>query len=81
MTKQSDLFDRAEECERQGQLASDMSTQTSFNMLRDLWIALANHSANMAADRLAEEVGMLEKIQATLEASVVSNAPISIASP
>jgi hypothetical protein len=81
MTKQSDLFDRAEECERQGQLASDLSTQTSFNMLRDLWIALANHSANMAADRLAEEVGMLEKIQATLEASVVSNAPISIASP
>ena len=81
MTKQSDLFDRAEECERQEQLASDLSTQTSFNMLRDLWIALANHSANMPADRLAEEIGMLEKIQATLEASVVSNAPISIASP
>jgi hypothetical protein len=44
MTDQTDLFDRAAECERMMNLASDPDEKEILKQCRDMWIALANDS-------------------------------------
>jgi hypothetical protein len=67
MSRKSELFDRATDCERQMRQAVDPKKQTAFRVLRNMWIVLANESMTMPTDRLAEEILAIEKIQAIAE--------------
>ena len=69
MSRQSELFDRAADCERLMSLASDLEKRGILRQLRDLWITLANESDLMSARSLANEVAAMEKIQSSLIAS------------
>jgi len=66
MSRQSELFDRAAECERLTQEASDTGKQTAFRMLREMWIALANESSSMSSQMLAKEIAAIDELQATI---------------
>ena len=66
MSRQSELFDRAADCERLMNLASDPEKQGLLRQLRDLWITLANESDLTSAPSLANEIAAMEKIQSSL---------------
>jgi hypothetical protein len=63
MSKQSELFDRAAECERLRNLETDKIKKTTFRLLRDMWIVLANEIGTMPAEHLAKEIARIEEIQ------------------
>jgi len=42
MSSQSDLFNKATECERLMNLEADEDKKPAFKLLREMWIALAN---------------------------------------
>jgi hypothetical protein len=63
MTSQSDLLDRAAECERSMQLAADPVRRHVLKRLRDMWINLANDGMAMSPERLEEETTELIKMQ------------------
>jgi hypothetical protein len=63
MSTKTDLFDRAAECERLMNLATEADKKTRFRLLRDMWIALANESGSMSAEELAQRIADIDKIQ------------------
>jgi hypothetical protein len=63
MSRQTELFERAAQCERLSQLASDPVKKAAFQQLRDTWIALANASLGLNEPSLAEEVAAIEALQ------------------
>ena len=67
MSEQSNLFDRAADCERLMSLSCDLVKRESLKQLRDMWIDLANESASMSAQELAKEIISIEAIQSGLE--------------
>ena len=67
MSEQSNLFDRAADCERLMSSSCDLVKRESLKQLRDMWIALANESASMSAQELAKEIISIEAIQSGLE--------------
>jgi len=62
MSGQADLFDRAAECERLMDRASDPIKKETWKRFRNMWIALANESACVPADHLAQKVADIEKL-------------------
>jgi hypothetical protein len=72
MRLQSELFDRAADCERLRILTSDRYKKLTLRLMRDLWIALANESVGMSERVLLNEIAELDKIQADLDPSVGS---------
>lgn len=67
MSRQSDLFQRAAECERLMKLAYDPQRQKVFKELRDLWVSLANESASFSDPAFAAQVERIEDIQSTFD--------------
>ena len=65
--RQRDIFDRAADCQRMRDLAPDRQGEISFELVRDFWIALANMAPFMPDDKIAEQVAIIEKIQAAAE--------------
>ncbi|HLH97155.1 MAG TPA: hypothetical protein VKW08_18750 [Xanthobacteraceae bacterium] len=66
MTRQSELFDRAADCERLMSVASDPARRGVLKQLRDMWIALANESEVNPLRDLAKEIAAMDNIQASL---------------
>jgi hypothetical protein len=69
MNSQSDLFERAAACDRLRDEETDEIRKTAFRLLRDMWIALANESAEMSREELTQEVSALAEIQSGLQRS------------
>jgi hypothetical protein len=67
MSQQSELFDRAADCDRLKNLASDYYQRLTLRLMRDLWIGLANESAGMSGRVLLNEIAELDKIQSGLD--------------
>jgi hypothetical protein len=63
MSRQAELFDKAADCERAMNGASDPWQKVTFKLLRDMWIALANESLSMTKPQLANEIAAIEEIQ------------------
>jgi hypothetical protein len=70
MTKQSELYDRAAECEQQMKIVTDPVRRQAYMLLRDMWIMLANGSVGMSDALVDREIAMIEKVQATAEVGV-----------
>jgi hypothetical protein len=70
MRLQSELFDRAADCERLRNLTSDHYKKLTLRLMRDLWIALANESVGMSERVLLNEIAGLDKIQSGPDPSV-----------
>ena len=66
MTDQTNLLERAVECERLMDLASDPISKNTLMQFREIWIGLANESANISADDLTKKVAAIEKMQLAL---------------
>jgi hypothetical protein len=67
MTSRADLLDRAAQCERAMEVATDDPVRRHvLRRLRDVWINLANDDMGMSPQRLLEEMAELIKIQSTL---------------
>lgn len=66
MSRQSELLDRAAECQRLMDLSSDPKKKQTFRQLRDMWIELARESTSMPAQVLAERTSLVERLQAAL---------------
>jgi hypothetical protein len=67
MAKQSDLFDRAADCERLMGATYDPIIRETLKQLRDMWIALANESATMPADHMTKKIAEIEKLRLGFE--------------
>lgn len=67
MARQSELFDKAADCERLMIAASDPEKREVLKQLRNMWIALANESEVMPARTLAHEIAAMENVQASLD--------------
>ena len=67
MSRQSDLFDRAADCERLMSISSSEARKMRFRQLRDLWISLANESFLMSHRALLKEIAAIDKIQSLLD--------------
>jgi hypothetical protein len=65
LRRQSELFDRAAECERLMDSVSDPVKKAPLGQLRNLWIALANESPSFTSEVLAQEIAMIERIQSS----------------
>jgi hypothetical protein len=63
MSSQSELFDRAAECERLMDAASDSDKKQIYRQLHDMWMALANETAIMTADEMTEKIAEIERLQ------------------
>jgi hypothetical protein len=63
MSRQAELFEKAADCERAMELATDPWQKITFKLLRDMWIALANESLSMSKLQLANEIAAIEEIQ------------------
>ena len=63
MTKQSELYDRAAECEQQMKIVTDPVRRQAYMLLRDMWIMLANGSATMSASYMIKQIADIERLQ------------------
>jgi hypothetical protein len=63
MSRESELFDRAAECNRLIELETDDVKKTALGLLRQMWIALANESSSMTERELAKEIAAIEELQ------------------
>jgi len=63
---QGDLFDRAADCQRAFDLASNPEEKCTLKVLRDLWTALANESLVLSHDQLAKEIAAIEDLQSKI---------------
>ena len=63
MSGQGDLFERAAECQRLMDTATDPDRKETLKQLRDMWTALANENATMPSELLAKQIADLEKLQ------------------
>jgi hypothetical protein len=66
MSSQSDLLNKAAECERLMNLETNEDKKLAFKLLREMWIAVANESATLEPEELARQIASVEKIQARL---------------
>jgi hypothetical protein len=66
MSRQSELFDRAAECERWMQVTSDPDMQSVIRLLRDLWIALGNECEFLSERQLVTQISTIEEIQSSI---------------
>jgi len=66
MPRQSELFQRAAECDRLVNDEPDPIRKQTLKYVRDMWIALANECASMPAHKLEADIASLESIQADL---------------
>jgi hypothetical protein len=63
MTAQASLFERAAECERLMDAASDPEDRETIKLFRDMWIMLANGSATMSANYMIKQIADIERLQ------------------
>jgi hypothetical protein len=68
---QSDIFERAAECERAIQTA-DPQRKVVLGMLREMWIAIGNESPYLSPSMLDKQIGTLEQIHLSALASATS---------
>ncbi len=64
MAKQSDVFDKAAECERLMNLETDEVRKAAYQSVRSMWIELANEFALMTPEEFAKHFDDIDKIQA-----------------
>jgi hypothetical protein len=69
MTRQSELFNRAADCELLRNVASDPYERLTLRLMRNQWITLANESVGMPERALENEIAELDEIQSGLESS------------
>jgi hypothetical protein len=62
MPSQSDVFNKAAECERLMNLQTDDIQKSAYRCLLELWIALANECASMSPNKFAREFDDLQQI-------------------
>jgi hypothetical protein len=67
MQSREDLLKRAAECEQLMDGKVDDLRRAAFRLLRDMWIALANESAAMAPEELAQDLAAIAQIQLGLQ--------------
>jgi hypothetical protein len=67
MFKQSDVFNRAAECERLMNLETDEIRRSAYRSLLELWIKLANECTSMGPKKLAREFDDLDQIQTSFQ--------------
>jgi hypothetical protein len=65
LLSQADIFERARACERASQAASDPQRKVMLELLRDMWIALANEVPFLSETMLSEQLEIVERIHAT----------------
>ena len=70
MGLQSELFDRAANCERLTNLTSDHNKRLTLRLVRDLWIALANESPGMSERALSRAIAALDEMLSGFDLSV-----------
>ena len=63
MSRQSDLFDRAAECQQALELATNPEQKIALKLLRDMWTALANEYPALRPDQVAKEIAAIEELQ------------------
>jgi hypothetical protein len=61
--KQSDVFNKAAECEWLLRLETDELQRSAYRSLIDLWIALANECDSMSPKKFSQEFDDLDQIQ------------------
>ncbi len=61
MVKQSDVFNKAAECERL--METHEVQRTAYRSLRDMWMNLGNESALMSPEEFARQFDDLDQIQ------------------
>ena len=68
MSRQADLFDRAADCQRRFEQASNPEEKGTFKVLRDMWAALANEFKRIKLSISAglREAGVCQSIGADL---------------
>ena len=62
MPSQSDVFNKAAECDRLMNLQTDEVQKSTYRCLREMWIALANECASLSPEKFAREFDELEQI-------------------
>jgi hypothetical protein len=67
MSRQSELFDRAGQCELLMRSTTDLAKKEGLKQLRDFWIALANEVVNGSENHLREQIAAAQRIQAVFE--------------
>ncbi len=67
MSRQSELFRRAAECQRIVELTADRKKKLIFARLRDVWTVLANENSSLPID---EDIAAIEEIQLVFEEGV-----------
>jgi hypothetical protein len=65
LLSQADIFERAEQCERASQAAADSQRKVMLELLRDMWIALANETPFLPEAVIEEQVRIIERIHAS----------------
>lgn len=70
-----DPWQKAAECEFALRAATDEQQQQMLTYVRGLWIALANESAFLTADELAEEIEVLNQIYADMHKDMNGRVP------
>jgi hypothetical protein len=67
---QAEIFDRAAACELIGRQAGDLRGRTACDLMRDLWIALANEAPYLQQSVLIEQVDLIETISSPIHAGL-----------
>jgi hypothetical protein len=67
MATQSELFRRADECDRRGKVVSDPGKKEIYNRLRDMWIWLAYERPSLSSRAVAELFTTIVDIQSVLD--------------
>ena len=62
MLRQSDIWDRAVSCDGESRRDADVQRRAAFELLRDMWIAVANELPYLTPRELAEQVEIVEGI-------------------
>jgi hypothetical protein len=59
---QTDIFDRAAACDRASRIAVYEQRRVALELLRDMWIAVANEAPYLSRAALVEQVDVVEGI-------------------
>ncbi len=62
MFRQSDIWDRAVSCDSESRRNTDLQHRAAFELLRDMWIAVANEMPFLSERELTEQVEIVEGI-------------------
>ncbi len=63
MLQQSDIWDRAAQCDHESRSHSDLQRRAALELLRDMWIAVANELPYLTPRELAAQMEIVEGIR------------------